>query len=66
LLFSFEVTLEQVHAVLAYYLANKAAVDEYLRTWECESQERQAEWERQPKSEVVLRLRQIAAQRALK
>ena len=60
------VTLEQVHGILAYYLANKAAVDKYLRTQERESQERRAEWERQPKSDVVLRLREIAAQRALK
>ncbi|MEX2141119.1 MAG: DUF433 domain-containing protein [Pirellulales bacterium] len=60
------VTLEQVHGVIAYYLANKAAVDEYLRSWEHESEERRAEWERQPKPDVVLRLRKIAAQRALK
>lgn len=60
------VTLEQVHGIIAYYLGNKGAVDEYLQSWQRESEERRAEWERQPKSDVVLRLRKIATERALK
>jgi uncharacterized protein (DUF433 family) len=60
------VTLEQVHGVIAYYLGNKAAVDDYLERWQRGCEERRAEWERQPKSDVVIRLRNIAAQRAHK
>ena len=58
------VTLEQVHGVLAYYLANKAAVDEYLQRGNQQAEELRLELERRPVPEVVLRLRQIAAARA--
>jgi hypothetical protein len=57
------VSLEQVHGVLAYYLANKAAVDEYLGDCTRQAESLRHELERQPVSEVVLRLRQIAAAR---
>ena len=58
------VTLEQVHGVLAYYLANKAAIDQHLRHCTERAEQLRLEHERQPPSEVVLRLRQIAAARA--
>jgi uncharacterized protein (DUF433 family) len=58
------VTLEQVHAVLAYYLANRSAVDEYLRQCVERSEKFRRELDRQPVPDVVLRLRQIAESRA--
>jgi uncharacterized protein (DUF433 family) len=57
------VTLEQVHGVIAYYLANKAAVDEYLRDCTEQGEALRLQLERQPVPDVVLRLRQIAAAR---
>ena len=36
-------TLAEVHAAIAYYLHNKAAVDEYLRQGEIEFERRRAE-----------------------
>ncbi len=60
------VTLEQVHAVLAYYLANRSVVDEYLRQCVERSENFRRELDRQPVPDVVLRLRQIAESRALR
>jgi uncharacterized protein (DUF433 family) len=57
------VALEQIHGVLAYYLANKTAVDEYLRICVQQADALRLELERRPVPEVVSRLRQIAAAR---
>ena len=56
------VTLEQIHGVIAYYLGNQKVVDAYLQRW------RKASLQRQSLSgnaaDVVLRLRELAKERA--
>ncbi len=55
-------SLEQIHASIAYYLHNRAAMDSYLARWRAFGMEARAAQEK-ALPEVVLRLREIAMQR---
>ncbi|MBV9306034.1 MAG: DUF433 domain-containing protein [Acidobacteriaceae bacterium] len=51
-------TLEQVHGALAFYLANRAVIDSYLREGQ-RIAEREHEVSRQQNAEFIARLRRV-------
>jgi uncharacterized protein (DUF433 family) len=53
------VSLEQVHGVIAYYLGNRAAVDDYIKAGEERFEEYRRQSLQEPPSEAVLRIRAI-------
>lgn len=56
-------TLEQIHAALAYYYRNRASVDEYMARQEAEWDAEKRQHEAGERPEVVLRLLQMKAER---
>jgi len=58
------VSLEQVHGVIAYYLGNRAAVDDYVKSGEKQFEEQRRQTLQRPPSEAVLRIRAIKEARA--
>ena len=55
-------TLEQVHATIAYYLHDKEKITAYLSNWLENAERRREEQNRNP-SPAIQRLRRIAAER---
>jgi uncharacterized protein (DUF433 family) len=53
------VSLEQVHGVIAYYLGNRVAVDDYIKAGEEQFEEYRRQSLQKPPSEAVQRIRAI-------
>ncbi len=56
-------TLEQVHAALAYYYANRATIDDYIARQEAAYDEAKRRHEAGERPEVVRRLLKLKAER---